>query len=165
MSFKNIQVNKCSSKYLSPPKLWVRTPFMAMCLSVCHWLATGRWFSPNTLRFPPTTNCPPRYNWHIVQSGVKHHKPKPNQNTLHIKIALISIVKMKPDQRRSNILTSSNLEPLITRPLFASASEYMNMRIILKATLFFRISLIVPMINQYGLFLVELWLMDWNIKI
>jgi hypothetical protein len=22
-------------------------------------------------------NWPPRYNWNIVESGVKHHKPKP----------------------------------------------------------------------------------------
>jgi len=29
-----------------------------------QWLATGRWF-------------PPPYNWNIVESGVKHHKPKP----------------------------------------------------------------------------------------
>jgi hypothetical protein len=25
-------------------------------------------------------NWPPRYNWNIVESGVKHHKPKPNIN-------------------------------------------------------------------------------------
>jgi hypothetical protein len=28
------------------------------------------------LRFPPLIK-PPRYNWNIVESGVKHHKPKP----------------------------------------------------------------------------------------
>jgi hypothetical protein len=31
-----------------------------LCDNVCQWLATGRWFSP-------------RYNWNIVESGVKHH--------------------------------------------------------------------------------------------
>jgi hypothetical protein len=33
------------------------------------------------LRFPPPiklTDRPPRYNWNIVESVVKHHKPKPN---------------------------------------------------------------------------------------
>ena len=27
------------------------------------------------LRFPPPKNWPPRYNWNIVESGVKYHKP------------------------------------------------------------------------------------------
>ena len=27
------------------------------------------------LWFPPPINWPPRYNWNIVESGVKHHKP------------------------------------------------------------------------------------------
>jgi hypothetical protein len=64
---------------------------------VCQWLATGRWFSPG----PPVSSTkktdlrditeillklalntikqtiysvliPPRYNWNIVESGVKH---------------------------------------------------------------------------------------------
>ena len=36
------------------------------------------------LRFPPPIKLPPRYNWNIVESGVKHHKPtKPSTITLH----------------------------------------------------------------------------------
>ena len=35
-------------------------------IKVCQWLGAGLWF-------------PPRYNWNIVESGVKHHKTKPNQ--------------------------------------------------------------------------------------
>ena len=31
------------------------------------------------LQFPPQIKLPPRYNWNIVESGAKHHKPKPNQ--------------------------------------------------------------------------------------
>ena len=31
---------------------------------VCQWLATG----------PPKKNWPPRYNWNILESGVKHHQ-------------------------------------------------------------------------------------------
>ena len=34
------------------------------------WLSAGRWFSP-------PLNCPPRYNWYIVESGAKHHNPYP----------------------------------------------------------------------------------------
>ena len=41
-------------------------------------LATGRWFSPGTP--VASTNWPPRYNWNIVESGVKHLKT--NQPTL-----------------------------------------------------------------------------------
>jgi hypothetical protein len=45
--------NQC----LSPQKLWVRIPLMAMstryvttlCCKVCRRLSAGRWFSPNTL--------------------------------------------------------------------------------------------------------------------
>jgi hypothetical protein len=29
--------------------------------------------------FPPPKNRPPRYNWNIVGSGIKHHKAKPSQ--------------------------------------------------------------------------------------
>ena len=29
------------------------------------------------LRFPPPIKYPPRYNWNIVESVVKHHNPKP----------------------------------------------------------------------------------------
>ena len=48
--------------------LWVRIPR----------LATGRWFSSGTP--VASTNWPPRYNWNIVESGVKHLKT--NQPTL-----------------------------------------------------------------------------------
>ena len=30
-------------------------------------------------RFPPPIKWPQRYNWNIVESGVKHHDTKPNQ--------------------------------------------------------------------------------------
>jgi len=32
------------------------------------------------LRFPPPKNWPPRYNWNIVESGVKYHNSNPNNN-------------------------------------------------------------------------------------
>jgi hypothetical protein len=57
-----------------------------ICDKVCQWLAEGRWFSPVsssnaidrhdiTEIFLQQCNWPPRYNWDIVESGVKHHKP------------------------------------------------------------------------------------------
>jgi hypothetical protein len=50
---------------------------MARCTrcshKVCQWLATGRWFSQGTLVTPPIKL--PRYNWNIVESGIKYHKP------------------------------------------------------------------------------------------
>jgi hypothetical protein len=45
-------------------------PYTTLCDNVCQWLATGRWFSQGT----PIENWPPRYNWNIVESGVKHHE-------------------------------------------------------------------------------------------
>jgi hypothetical protein len=47
--------------------------------NVCQWLAAGRWFSPGALNsFLHQWNWQPRYNWNIVESGVKHHNPNPN---------------------------------------------------------------------------------------
>ena len=52
------------NQYLSPLKLWVRTPFMARCtrynIMWCHWLATCRWFSPGSL--VSSTNKTDRHN-------------------------------------------------------------------------------------------------------
>ena len=41
-----------------------------LCDDVCQWLATGWWFSSVSSR-----NETDRYNWYIVESGVKHHNP------------------------------------------------------------------------------------------
>jgi len=51
-----------------------------LCLKVCQWLATGRWFHP----FTPISS--PRHNWNIVECGAKHHKPtnQPNQRKLRL---------------------------------------------------------------------------------
>jgi hypothetical protein len=65
------------NQFLSP--LWVHISIRAKCTTlcdkVCQWLATGRWFSPGT----PPINRPPRYNWNIVESGVKHHQASNKQ--------------------------------------------------------------------------------------
>jgi hypothetical protein len=42
-----------------------------LCDKVCQYLATGRWFSPDTL--VSSTNKTNRYD--ITENGVKHHKP------------------------------------------------------------------------------------------
>jgi hypothetical protein len=42
----------------------------ALCDKVCQWLAAGWWFSTGFLH---QENWPPRYNWNIVESGIKPH--------------------------------------------------------------------------------------------
>jgi hypothetical protein len=75
------------------PCLWRGVLDTTLCDKVCQWLATGRWFSP-VLRFPP-----PRYNWNIVESGIKHHKHKPKH--LYTEVNLGQVLK-------PNILISKN---------------------------------------------------------
>jgi hypothetical protein len=60
--------------------LWVRISIRSRCTTlcdkVCQWLATGRWFSPDTP--VSSTNKTGRhyiYKWNIVGSAVKHHTP------------------------------------------------------------------------------------------
>jgi hypothetical protein len=78
----NYLCNQC----LPPLTLWVRISFSRgvldtiLCDKVCQWLATGRWFSPSTpVSSTNKTAWPPRYNWNIVESGVKHHNHQPNR--------------------------------------------------------------------------------------
>ena len=62
---------------LSPLMLWVRigirTRCTTLCDKVCQRLATGRWFSSGPVS-STNKNWPPRYNWNIVEGGVKHHQ-------------------------------------------------------------------------------------------
>ena len=79
----NYLCNQC----LLPLKLGVRIPVMVKCLDttlsdkICQWLTTCRWFSPGTPVSCANNNWPPRYNWNIIKSGVKHHNP--NHYTLY----------------------------------------------------------------------------------
>ena len=85
----NYLCNQCPS----PQMLWVWTLLRqgvldtTLCDKVCQWLATGRWFSL-VHWFPPqiklTTTIYPG-KWNIVESGVKHHKSKPNQTIVIIR--------------------------------------------------------------------------------
>jgi hypothetical protein len=52
---------------------WWGVPDTILCDKVCQWLARGRWLFPDTPGFPPIKHWPPRYNWNIVVSGIKHH--------------------------------------------------------------------------------------------
>jgi len=47
------------------------------------------------------TKCPPRYNWNIVESGVKHHKPTIKQNVYiktlkDIRLGILNVVAAGP---------------------------------------------------------------------
>ena len=46
-----------------------------VCDKVCWRLAADRWFSSGTHVSSAKKNW--RYSWNIVESGVKHHNPKP----------------------------------------------------------------------------------------
>ena len=90
----------------SPLMLRVRISIRARCTTwcdkVCQWLATGRWFSPSPpvsstnktslflsiwlsvrpsvrpTSIHPHAPLPSRYNWDIVESGVKQHQTNRN---------------------------------------------------------------------------------------
>ena len=49
-----------------------------LCDKVCQWLLADRWFSLGTLVSSTNKTDLPRYNWNIVESGIKHHNPPPN---------------------------------------------------------------------------------------
>jgi hypothetical protein len=54
---------------------WWHVLDTTLCDKVCQWLPADQWFSPVSSTI--TNDSPPRYNWNIVESGVKHHNPKP----------------------------------------------------------------------------------------
>jgi hypothetical protein len=62
----------------------LKLPFMARCTQIQHYVRkflcdlrqVGGFL--RVLRFPPPINWPPWYNWNIVESGIKHHNPNPN---------------------------------------------------------------------------------------
>ena len=71
---------------MPPLKLWVRTPFMArytrynIVIKFVSDLQQAGVFSGYS-GFLHQQNWPPRYNWNILESGVKHHKPWKFRNT------------------------------------------------------------------------------------
>ena len=79
-SYSSWIYNYLCNQYLSP-LTWVWIPpgwgvlDTTLCDKVCQWLAAGQWFSQNTLASSTNKNLPPRYNWNIVESGIKHYNP------------------------------------------------------------------------------------------
>jgi hypothetical protein len=55
----------------------IRARCTTLCDKVYQWLATGQWFSPGIPDSSTNKNWQPRYNWNIVENGIKHHNPKP----------------------------------------------------------------------------------------
>jgi len=49
-----------------------------MYIQICQWLATGWWFSSGSSSFLHQQHWPPRYNWNIIESGVKHYNLNPS---------------------------------------------------------------------------------------
>jgi hypothetical protein len=69
----NYLCNHC----LSPLKLWVRIEFMARCTRYnIKWLARRSMVFCGYSGILHQYNWSPRYNWNIVESGVKHHTPE-----------------------------------------------------------------------------------------
>ena len=62
-----------------------------LCDKVCQWLVAGQWFSSSTPVSSTNKTCPPRCNWNIAESGVKHHKPNPNELNISGECTQISI--------------------------------------------------------------------------
>jgi len=88
-------------KCLSALTLWVRITIMRGN-KTWQWLGTGWWF----LRFPPPKKWPPRYNWHIFESGAIHHKSQPwirsrilSVNRFHSKLLYV----LRDNHRSSNV--------------------------------------------------------------
>ena len=66
-----------------------------MCTLYNMW--TGRWFFPGTPFYFTNKAEPPRYNWNIVESGVKYHNPNSSQYSGQDKKNIaIKNVRVKP---------------------------------------------------------------------
>jgi hypothetical protein len=52
------------------------------CDKVCQWLTVGQWFSSGTPVSSTNKTVWPKYNWNIVQSGVKHLNPNTNYHLM-----------------------------------------------------------------------------------
>ena len=65
---------------ISPLKLWIRFPLMARCTRYnIMWSKLTVGFTGYS-GFLHQWNLPPRYNWNINESGVKHNNPNPQMD-------------------------------------------------------------------------------------
>ena len=77
--------NYLCSQCLSPQRLWVRVPLMGRCTRYnIMWYNLSVTCSMSVLISGYSDlfhqeKGPPRYSWNIVESGIKHYNPKPNQ--------------------------------------------------------------------------------------
>jgi hypothetical protein len=109
--------NYLCNQSLSPLTLWARislrrgVPDTTLCDKVCQLHTTGRWFSTGTpvSSINKSLNLPQRYICNIVESGVKHHKPKLN---------FAWIVKLYINNRDRLFLFSYNYYFFIHMPCF-----------------------------------------------
>ena len=85
-SYGSLIYNYLYNQCLSPLKLWGWTPFMASeVYSIQHYvikIVSDLRQIGGFLRFPPPINWPPRYNWNIVESGIKYHIPHNQTNNI-----------------------------------------------------------------------------------
>jgi hypothetical protein len=90
-----------------------------LCDKVCQWRTTGQWFSPGT-PVSSANKTDSQYNWNIVESGVKHHKPKKKTKTskksdaklcclFHMQILLCSHMPKMKGKKLCSILSSVSI--------------------------------------------------------
>jgi hypothetical protein len=75
--------------------VWVsiRARCTTLCDKVCQWLATGWWFSSGTPVSSKNKIDLTRYNWNIVESGVKHHQTnKPTDKNILLAAFLVFLI-------------------------------------------------------------------------
>ena len=77
--------------FISPLMLWVRISIRVRCTTLCDKSLSMT--CDNSVVFSRYSgflhqkNWPPRYNWNIVESGIKHHKT----NLSHLSLDLIDL--------------------------------------------------------------------------
>jgi hypothetical protein len=73
----NYLCNKCLLLLMLWVRISIRARCTALCDKVCQRLATCQWFSTGSPVSSTNKIDLPRYNWNIVESGVKHHATDP----------------------------------------------------------------------------------------
>jgi len=100
------------------------------CDKVCQWLATGQWFSLGT---PASSNnkTDSRYNWNIVESGIKLHKPEQLKVMIHsinsyeqrnYKYCMLNIKFKKKAKKKAKILNPTFLMSFLKVFILSSIS-------------------------------------------
>ena len=109
------------------------------------------------LQFPPPTKLTPRYNWNIVESGVKHHQANKQINNIHlisyiILFPLLQVYllenKVCPSMLK-DILSSSSLKKRFG-PIVVSSSIFL--------LLYYWYNILLPLYDWYSIMLP---LCDW----